>query len=736
MEIELMNIAKRTSKKIYLNCCKSTPALNTSLSISNAPITISLKSSFILENTNHKAHFLQDLCEILFHQFRIVVSIHENLVIPNFKRVETKLIGKDHLLSFYSISDIWSQIQLVLQLLTDIYLDIIGTNVIGKSITNTSNQGENKVINDSTTSLADLNSYFIRKRPALSVAVGSSFNKIKKNPLFKFESSSHAISLNAYLQEQKESVKEKTDKNGLSAMDSIDISLNESDEYIICEPCPENIVILFNPLMKFILEIDDELNLEENNHCQLYSSIISGVKVFLNQVKIDLERILDCATKSLDAWRIVSDPDFLTRRNQNRPILQSTLIIEKALHDLKELMLALPMYADDFLTFICNLLSSYKEACFSAYRAIVQTESEDKRIISATWAKDEDISRSLRDLPNWPNTQKGQRNSAANITGFNSPRNKALTSIGLSTTFDESPEDIRLRNKRESEILLSNLTQDVVIPNNEILSDVNQLKILGQLQESMEWLNCQIQNISNTLPKNQSFDNNWLCPNNQRPSSKQSVDMAQLSDVSIAALNQLANDFEELSEICLLVLHLELRVHCCYYLYRVTSQGNFAQGIDTQEPDIEVVQLNKDISSIDEALSVTLQPWKLKYIFEGVGHLLSAILINSSTKIKRINQNGVKKMCRNIFATQQNLTGITMSREVDLDYARQYFELFYLTSEEILASIEERGPQFQQQEYYNAIDLLHRSNPASNSAKLQNNLRRLNEILNQAAVSV
>lgn len=33
--------------------------------------------------------------------------------------------------------------------------------------------------------------------------------------------------------------------------------------------------------------------------------------------------------------------------------------------------------------------------------------------------------------------------------------------------------------------------------------------------------------------------------------------------------------------------------------------------------------------------------------------------------------------CRNIFAIQQNLTNITMSREADLDRARQYYELLY-----------------------------------------------------------
>ena len=35
--------------------------------------------------------------------------------------------------------------------------------------------------------------------------------------------------------------------------------------------------------------------------------------------------------------------------------------------------------------------------------------------------------------------------------------------------------------------------------------------------------------------------------------------------------------------------------------------------------------------------------------------------------------------CRNILAIQQNLTNITLTRETDLDRARQFYELLYLS---------------------------------------------------------
>jgi hypothetical protein len=55
--------------------------------------------------------------------------------------------------------------------------------------------------------------------------------------------------------------------------------------------------------------------------------------------------------------------------------------------------------------------------------------------------------------------------------------------------------------------------------------------------------------------------------------------------------------------------------------------------------------------------------------------------MSSVQHIRRMNENGVKKMCRNIFSLQQTLTSITLAREPALDHARQYFELLCATPE-------------------------------------------------------
>ncbi|XP_054164073.1 exocyst complex component 4-like [Oppia nitens] len=712
---ELTNMAKRTGRELTADA----PEPSSEWTADSKTIPYVLNSSSLLGNYENKqktSHILQNYFDLLFQQYRTVVFLHDSVVLANLQRLEMDKSFNIEINNLYTIPDIWTKVQIILQYVMDLYLDTSGAHTSAKA---------NHTTNQSTTSTnavpADLSSYFVKRR-GITAAV-TTF-KAKKAPLFRFEDSSHAISLNAYLAEQKETLKDKNENEAEDNMDSIDFTLNTSDKYIVYPPQPDNIVVIFNPMIKFIREIEDELELEDGNHCLLYLYLISSAKSYCNQITHDLERTMDLANKSLDIWKLQTDSEVLSNLGLNRPILHSTAMIDRAVFDLKNLMFALPLFADDFLTLICNLLSNYKEICFSAYKGIVQPEPEDKRIISATWAKDEDINRFLKSLPNWSTLLSAQSEKQRK------PHIRMLSQESR-MTFDESPEEVRLRNMRESEILTSNLSQESSIPNHEILSDVVQLRILGQLHQSMEWLGKRCDELVNSLP--QSSDGSFLSPSVTEP--KSNYEFMPLSDVSIATLNQLSRDFEELAETCLLVLHLEVRVHCFYHILPI-SQSSFAMGIDTQEPDPEVIRLNKDLSAINEALDVVLEPWKLRYIFEGVGHLVATILINTTNNIKRVNSNGVKKMCRNIFAIQQSLTTITMSREVALDYARQYFELFYHTIDEILTIIVEKGAQFQLNEYMSAITLLHRSITGRDQQSLDSAIKRLTEILNEVAVSL
>lgn len=62
----------------------------------------------------------------------------------------------------------------------------------------------------------------------------------------------------------------------------------------------------------------------------------------------------------------------------------------------RDLMRSLPLYGERILKDICAVLKEYRDTCIAAYRGIVQPHTEERRICSAAWLKDEDISRFLK----------------------------------------------------------------------------------------------------------------------------------------------------------------------------------------------------------------------------------------------------------------------------------------------------------------------------------------------------
>nr|XP_045594627.1 exocyst complex component 4-like isoform X1 [Procambarus clarkii] len=642
-----------------------------------------------LKADSREAKLLQELLQVVFDQFRLVVAAHQSVLVS--MRASSDKHGIEVLL--YTMPDVWSKVQASLQVMLSEYLDLsqLGTN---------QQQAPAATFTETAT---DISSFFTKKRIPRS----------KNYSLFKFEASYHAMTMNSYLMEQ---------AAGQGGLDEFDFGLsipdantgsnakssskNMNEKPLVCPASPHNITAIFNPLQSFVREIEDALGCSPGTHCTLYVFITDYIKdAFLAQLHVETAGRLEQATKALDQWRTCKDPSLLKTMKVNRPLLQSSISVWQSIEELRWLLGALPLYADHFVSMMCNTLMNYRETCQAAYRGITQPDSEDKRIISATWAKDEDISRFLRDLPNWRALQAGVSTECA-VEG------------------EENPEEVGERNRKEAEILTGNLG-DQLIPQHEILADPSQLRTLAHLQESLEWFGSCIVKFATSLPKKSTSSGIMV-----------SGEVPPVSDASVQTLTSLAKDFEELAHTCLLVLHLEVRLHCFFYLLPVARGGGFASGLDSQEPDTDVLKLIKDLATIDEALSNTLHPRKCKYIFEGLGPLIANILMTSVVHIRRINENGIKKMCRNIFSIQQQLTNITMTRELALDQARQYYEMMYHSPDEILNAIMNRGKQFSELEYINALQLLHRSSPGHSQELLLTSLQRLSEILGDIGVTV
>ncbi|XP_032160418.1 exocyst complex component 4 isoform X1 [Mustela erminea] len=630
----------------------------------------------------NQPRLLLELLELLFDKFNAVATAHSVVLGYLQDTVVAPLTQQDDV-KLYDMADVWVKIQDVLQMLLTEYLDMKNTRTASEPSAQLSYASTGR----------DFAAFFAKKKP-----------QRPKNSLFKFESSSHAISMSAYLREQR---RELYSRSGELQGGPDDNLIEGGGTKFVCKPGARNITVIFHPLLRFIQEIEHALGLGPTKQCPLRDFLTMYIKnIFLNQVLAEINKEIEGVTKTSDPLKILANADTMKVMGVQRPLLQSTIIVEKTVQDLMNLMHDLSAYSDQFLNMVCVKLQEYKDTCTAACRGIVQ--SEEKLVISASWAKDDDISRLLKSLPNWVNMAQPKQ---------------------LRPKREEEEDFIRAAFGKESEVLIGNLG-DKLIPPQDILRDVSDLKALANMHESLEWLAGRTKSAFSNLSMSQ-----MLSPAQE---SHVTMDLPPVSEQIMQTLSELARSFQDMADRCLLVLHLEVRVHCFHYLIPLAKEGNYAivANVESMDYDPLVVKLNKDISAIEEAMSASLQQHKFQYIFEGLGHLISCILINGAQYFRRISESGIKKMCRNIFVLQQNLTNITMSREADLDFARQYYEMLYNTADELLNLVVDQGVKYTELEYIHALTLLHRSQTGVGDQTTQNmRLQRLKEIIcEQAAI--
>uniref|UniRef100_A0A6Q2XNL3 Exocyst complex component Sec8 n=1 Tax=Esox lucius TaxID=8010 RepID=A0A6Q2XNL3_ESOLU len=634
--------------------------------------------------TESQPRLLLELLELLFDKFNAVATAH-SVVLAHLQQIVVSPNGVQEGVKLYELADVSAKIQTVLQVLLMDYLDVKNT----KSASEPSAQ-----LSYASTG-SEFAAFFAKKKPQRA-----------KQSLFKFESSSHAISMSAYLREQRRELYSKSGELQGGADDNL---IEGGEMKFVCKPGARNITVIFQPLLRFINETEKNMGpAGQAKQCQLRTFLTYYINdLFLNQVRTEINKEIEAVSKTADPLKALASADTMKVLGVQRPLLQSTVVVEKSIQDLMDLMQDLSAYSNQFLEMVCDKLKEYKEICNTAYRGIVQCE--EKLTISASWSKDEDISRLLQSLPNW-----------ANMAQPRQVRQKR-----------EDEEDFtRAAFAKESEVLTGNLG-DKLIPQNEILRDVSDFKALANLQESMEWLATRLKVDSDSRFTNYttSLAVADVCVH---------VCLVRSREQILQTLTDLSRAFQDIADRCLLVLHLEVRVHCFHYLIPLAKQGNYAivANVESMDYDPLVVKLNKDISAIEEVMGAALQQHKFQYIFEGLGHLISCILINGAQYFKRISESGIKKMCRNIFVLQQNLTNITMSREADLDFARQYYEMLYNTADELLNLLVDQGVRYTELEYIHALSLLQRSQTGVGDLSTQNiRLQRLKEIIcEQAAI--
>lgn len=478
----------------------------------------------IVENGEVDVPFLE-LLDLLFKQFQLIAEAHQ-LTLKNYCNIikRYKLNVKS-----YDLTDFWGQVQAVLQLLLTDYLDI-------------QNTGDDELRMNFPEQQVNINNFFSRRK-----------NQTKKM-LFRFDKSSHttaAVSSNT-LEVNRGHMRNLSNVSSSSAKEIITSISGKKrrEKHFVCKPDPSLIRRIFIPMLAYIHTIESNANMKKNGQV---SSLNDFLTTYVKESYLsrghnrNLSMTIESLSKSQDAWKAIISAEEMKKLGLTRPLLQSCRVVEGLIAETKHLIEDLPSYHDDLLKNVCALLKTYRETCQAAYRGIVQPETEDKRIYSVAWLKDEDISRFLKTLPNYLDLKTA--NAKAKQRKLKSEMSE-----------EDSPTQIQQRNIREAEMLTSNLG-DGGISQHEILSDIGVLKELAILQESMEWFAYRINEFASNLKK----PINFAGKSGTTTLPAELMQPVIIKDGMIKVLTNLALEFDELANICLLVLHLEVKIQIFYF---------------------------------------------------------------------------------------------------------------------------------------------------------------------------
>ncbi|GIY84770.1 exocyst complex component 4 [Caerostris darwini] len=579
--------------------------------------------------------FLIDLLETIIGHFR-QISINNKIFLHILGK--SSFYGLDD--TSYQMADVYSNIQVTIEYFVANYLESQPVTTLPL---------QNISVFSNSQNISDLSDFFLPPSYAAS----------RCTMLFKFRNSSQGLIGNRrkvmYDNLQDTEIKL---KNG-----STDRSLRKL--VLVCKPALKNITYIFDVLKNFATEIESDSDIEPGSHCPLHTFIFDCANNFLDQVNSEINRILENASLNLESWSVSIISDATSEREgSEKQILTSTLILNDNLKELQKLLSNLPDYSNHFLQLIYYVILDYKDLVHKVFKTLFD---EEHYILSICWAKDRDIRRLLKSFSNWKFLQ-----------------------VAESGEMIESPEEIRLRNKEESELLIRNLHSEEHA-SWEIIKDNTILFNLAVLQESLQWFSGQLL----------TFVDDFRYGPPETASQDIPEGTAELHALNAATgLKKLAKEYEDFSDVCLLALHLEVRAHCFNYLL------SFDEDDASKAWETSIRSLTDDLMKIDETLVSVLTPKEMKYIFEGLGELISSILIHSVSQMSQMNEILVKRMHRGIFTVQCCLSNITMTREVSMERARQYIQLLNSTCEEVLNEIVEVGPIFKEHEYASIFRLI------------------------------
>lgn len=293
-----------------------------------------------------------------------------------------------------------------------------------------------------------------------------------------------------------------------------------------------------------------------------------------------------------------------------------------------------------------------------------------------------------------PHSQTGSRVKIAAALTDSGAVHDVVAELAAST----DPNETLILLSKETELLLQTFTE-VTLEHPDIIGNEKTISSLCLLHSSMQWLASRITNlkhISTQVTDSSKRDSNTRITTNRRWTMVATASHESPSDRIYLPLSRdtapefdaVVTSYTSLAQTVLRMLHVDLRSQIALDTRQALSR-TFDVEQPFTEPDPEILSLNADITTYDEAYAIHLDMQEQKLLTHGLAHFIDHLLVLLTQTLTIMNNNGCGRLQLDILVLQQNLKNV----EADANLAKSalYLDLFAAGPDAIITQAKEQG---------------------------------------------
>jgi len=286
----------------------------------------------------------------------------------------------------------------------------------------------------------------------------------------------------------------------------------------------------------------------------------------------------------------------------------------------------------------------------------------------------------------------------------------------FSTEDADSPKQQQLC-RQETELELNFVGRETV-SQTDLVPSTRNLAALASLYRSVAWFASELNAlkakpedvISPASPQNLELPMSAITPQTPYlpvlpPVSPTGPLTLPLSREMALRFQALLKTYEQLSELIIDTIRVDIRCRVMHYLDSALQFGNYSVDREAGEPDPHIIDLNADLGTCDNFVTMNLPKKEQQFIFVGLGNLMEHMLISNARHLRLPSYFGIKKIFRNMLALQQSIKSIINDQQnTEFERAKRYYSLFFTSPQDMLDGIR-RKQEFSFDEYQTMLNL-------------------------------